>query len=448
MRHPIILAMLLAISVAACATKKPAPAQPPPPPIAGHTATLDITGGMQVVGALAMPSGFTPVPAWPPMWLEQGREIAVAGLVGDKATVIAFGGSGLADQHELGEDFGPLAPGGRIVDIAASPDGMELATAVAEPTANRLEVVVTDVLAGGSGHPVATFDGDYPFVTLQWLDPTTIALSIRAAPPPPDQAAAPVETLPPAGGFYAIRIGGPGTVAHFDKIRCPLAGLSFSPSRRYVVSEGDAATHPAIVDLDSQACVALSAPAPLKVLGWAPDSSAFIYAANAGNGGLPGVFRYTIANGTVAIIAVSSSAAAWASDGTILAMGNSQLSWKRVAQAPAALARIQIALFSDQHPQIQMNGLGYQSLPAMLARSTMTFTAATDTAAIDAIRPGATGPLRELIDYSYPARAAFIVAEGPARGPLIMSWGPDGRTLAMLDGDRSLAMLTVIVPPR
>ena len=174
----------------------------------------------------------------------------------------------------------------------------------------------------------------------------------------------------------------------------------------------------------------------------------FRSAASAGDGGLPGVFRYTIATGAVAIIAVSSSAAAWASDGTILAMGNSQLSWRRVAQAPQALARIQIALFSNQHPEIQMNGLGFQSLPAMLARSTMTFTAVTDTAAIDAILPGATGPLRELIDYSYPARAAFIVAEGPARGPLIMSWGPDGRTLAMLDGDRSLAMLTVIVPPR
>jgi hypothetical protein len=78
----------------------------------------------------------------------------------------------------------------------------------------------------------------------------------------------------------------------------------------------------------------------------------------------------------------------------------------------------------------------------------MVFTTASDSAAIDTFVPQPDRLLRELIDYSYPARSAFVLASGTARGPLSMSWSSDGRSLAIVDGDASLAMLTVIIPPR
>jgi hypothetical protein len=53
-----------------------------------------------------------------------------------------------------------------------------------------------------------------------------------------------------------------------------------------------------------------------------------------------------------------------------------------------------------------------------------------------------------VIEYSYPARAAFVLAAGGAQGPLMMSWSPDGKMIAFVDGNSQLTTLTVIAPPR
>jgi hypothetical protein len=148
------------------------------------------------------------------------------------------------------------------------------------------------------------------------------------------------------------------------------------------------------------------------------------------------------------LIAVSSAAAAYASDGTIVAMGNGGLSWKRIARDPQTPAKAEIALLNPQTASVTMNSLGFQTPPALFAQSSMVFTTVSNSAAIDTFVPQPNGLLRELIDYSYPARSAFVLASGTARGPLSMSWSPDGRELAIVDGDASLAMLTVVIPPR
>jgi hypothetical protein len=129
-------------------------------------------------------------------------------------------------------------------------------------------------------------------------------------------------------------------------------------------------------------------------------------------------------------------------------MGNGGLSWKRIARDPDAPAKAEIALLNPQTAVITMNSLGFQTLPALFAQSSMVFTTASDSAAIDTFVPRRDGLLRTLIDYSYPARSAFVLASGTARGPLAMSWSPDGCELAIVDGDASLAMLTVVIPPR
>jgi len=78
----------------------------------------------------------------------------------------------------------------------------------------------------------------------------------------------------------------------------------------------------------------------------------------------------------------------------------------------------------------------------------MTYTRATDTAAIATFSPTTSGPLRKIVIYSVAARHAFLVAFGPVRGVVAMSWSPRGRYLAIADGDGSAAALTIMSPPR
>ena len=113
-----------------------------------------------------------------------------------------------------------------------------------------------------------------------------------------------------------------------------------------------------------------------------------------------------------------------------------------------APAKAEIALLNPRTAVVTINSLGFHTPPALFAQSSMVFTTASDSAAIDTFVPQRDGLLRELIDYSYPARSAFVLASGTARGPLSMSWSPDGRSLAIVDGDASFAMLTVMIPPR
>ena len=78
----------------------------------------------------------------------------------------------------------------------------------------------------------------------------------------------------------------------------------------------------------------------------------------------------------------------------------------------------------------------------------MTYTRATDTAAIATFSPTTSGPMRKIVIYSVAARRAFLVAFGPARGVLTMSWSPRGRYLAIADGDSGASALTIVSPPR
>lgn len=439
----------LLLLLAGCWIFKPAPPPPPPPrPLhLGGTATLDITNGIRLTASSELPRGFIPDPDVPPMWLAQDMGIAVAGSVGRKMVVLGLGGPKMSDLTTIASDFGSGAPTGRIVGIAASPDGMELATAVADPTANRLNLMLIDSISGGSGHLVTSFDGEYRVTSINWIDRDTIALVIHAD-PPDAPIASNIGTVNSESGLYLVGITGLGSITHLDKIHCRMTTLRLSPNHRFAVSAGNGATAPVIIDLQDQSCQELRVAAPIKVLGWAPDSSAFIYAANEPRSSIAGVFRFSLTTASTTLIAVSSSAAAYASDGVIIAMGNGGLSWKRIARNPDTPAKAEIALLNPRTAVVTINSLGFQTPPALFAQSSMVFTTASDSAAIDTFVPQPGGLLRELIDYSYPARSAFVLASGAARGPLSMSWSPDGRALAIVDGDASLAMLTVMVPPR
>jgi hypothetical protein len=78
----------------------------------------------------------------------------------------------------------------------------------------------------------------------------------------------------------------------------------------------------------------------------------------------------------------------------------------------------------------------------------MTYNRATDTAAIATFGPSTEGPMRKIVIYSVAPKRAFLVAFGPTRGAVAMSWSPSGRYLAIADGDGTAAALTIISPPR
>jgi len=456
MRSAAFVFGLMMLGASSCAlfrsrTPKPAPHRPV---YSGRTATLEIINGIAVPGSVAMPPGFEPVPGWPPMWLMQDHGIVVAGRIAGRTEVFSFSGEKFQSRAKIGEDFGPLADGGRIVDIAVNPDGSEIATAVVIPNPARIEIVVASIIGGGKGTVAASFDGGFAFASIVWKNNTTLALTLgpesngpRTAPAPPDQSAEP-GAAQAASGLYLIGVTGLGAVSHLDQIKCPLGRVNFSPNGRFAASGGTIGALPVIVDTTSQACAPFGPHSPVKILGWSPDSTSLLYAGDVGPNNLPGAFRYNLVTGATSVAAIASPSAAFASDGTLVALGYNELTWRRTADYPHATIKSEIALFSPITSEITINSLGFAVTPKLLAESSMAFTQATDDAAIDLFSPTPNGVFRTLIDYSYPARQAFALASGAARGPLLMSWSHRGSMLAVLDGVGGDSKLTIFAPPR
>lgn len=439
-------AMVVALAfwlTAGCAARKP---HPPPPPFEARTATLDITNGIKVLAMTAMPPGFPPDPARPPVWLRDGSEIAVAGESNGKAVILGLSGEALADRRVIATDFGPGAPHGRIVDFAASPNGRRLAIAIFEPSQSRIQLALRDIMSNKAGHSIASFSGEFNFVQLAWIDRKTIVIALQ--PPASPQIDSQPGDSPPAGGLYVVDLGAVPKIDHLDGIKCGLSRLSWSPNGRFAVGQGSASALPVIIDRKSGVCAPFPVHEPIRVLGWSPRSGRFLYATTADRGRSVGVFRYDLVSGRSALIAVSSQAAAWASNGSIIAVGNSKLSWRRVAQEPNAMAKVEVAVFDPVAPEVQINSLGFETLPAMIAHSTITFSPASDDAIIDTYVPAIGATMRKLIEYSSGVRSAFLIATGPALGPVAMSWSPNGRVLALLDGNAQHSVLTLLVPPR
>jgi hypothetical protein len=447
----LLLAFFIAIGAGGCAAKKPLFGQPVPPYV--HTATLGVTAGIGVVASVRMPTGFVPNPIYSPLWLQDGAEIGVVGQADGKTVVVGFSGPKLAKRRIIAKDSG--AAEGKIVDVAASPGGGELAMAIARPADNRLELTLRDLTATGALGPgalIATAEGVFDFAELTWIDRATLAVAIRGAAPAPDriatqrvEAGSGVTPAPASNdGLYLITLDRPPQ--HLDHIRCPLSSLSFSPDHHFAVAGGDGAASPMLIYAQDQACRALGSNNPIKVLGWAPSSGSFLYTVQVGEE-LTGVFRYDLTANRSTPIAVSSAAAAYTSDGAIIAFGNRDLTWRRAAAAPGVPVKAEIARFDPHLPQQEINSLGFETPPAFLSRSTIVYSTVSDKGVIETAIPGEAGPVRELIEYSYRGRGAFNLASGAARGSLRMSWSPNGKMLAIVDGDVDLTMLTVLVPP-
>jgi hypothetical protein len=431
----LIAAALLAM-VGGCASRSPGKISIPP---AIRNGSLVITSGIRVVSSTSLPEGFETDPDYAPIWIRHGTEIAIAGMAGGKRVLLSVAGPEGLQQRVIAEDLGP-AEQDRILDIAASADGLTLAIAVAEPQENRVEVLLRDALSDSVARSASSFDGASAWAQLKWLDGATLALARRSESGVDDNAA-------DVTSLDLITVAGSLETKPLEQIKCALSPLSFSPDARLAVAQGDIKAPPALLDLHAETCRTLTIGEPVRVLAWAPDASAFLYSAH-GKNGVPGVFCYDLASGRSVIVAISSGAAAYASDGTIVAAGNTELSLRRAADASSKPIVVEIASITPYHGVITVNALGLTTLPAMLARSSMMFSRNTDCGVMDIAIPAPAGPLRELIEYSYPTRAAFILASGPADAPLALSWSPDGKLLALVDAGVQPNRVTVLAPPR
>ncbi len=183
------------------------------------------------------------------------------------------------------------------------------------------------------------------------------------------------------------------------------------------------------------------------MLDWAHDSKSFLYEETTRSIGT-GVYRYDLATGLARLVAISSDAAVLQSAMIkLLALGNGALTFRGAQAAPAGPVRAELALSNPSGNETEVESLGFNSTPAMLAASTMTYTHATDSAAIATFSPTTEGPMRKIVIYSVAPKRAFLVAFGPTRGDVAMSWSPRGRYLAIVDGDASAAALTIMSPP-
>lgn len=443
-RSVLALIALIPLCVIACAGRQP----PKPPMFEAHAASLGITRGIHLMAFAELPPGFVPAAGVAPLWLQHGLEVGVIGMANGNTTILGLSGPGLTHGRVLAADFGPAAADGRIIDAAPNMDGSLLATAVADSSTARVAIIVRGMTFGDYGQAIASFDGSYDAVTLAWLGHNILAIGLRpaaagtATPTPLDSAAA---TLP-SNGIYLVDVTSPGSLFHLDGVDCPVARLSVAPNARFAVSAGAVGVPPALFDLKGHECHALGVAAPIKPLSWAPDSSAFLFAAP-GPGGAIGTFRYVLATGAITTIAIGSIAAAIASDGTIVAIGNSHLTWKGAALNTNSHIKVEVALMNPATGELKINSLGFETTPAMMAHSPMAYSAASDCGAIDALTPGPIGPQRELINYSARSRSAFVLGRGPADNPIAMSWSPNGAVLAAITIGPSSSVITAIVPP-
>jgi hypothetical protein len=451
---PALIVLSAALGASACAPtstrgvlgfskpRKLAKHKPPAPPLYGaRTATLNVTFGIGVVAISTLPSDFIPDSSRPPLWLRSGSEVGVVGAVDGKTVLLGYGGAYLVEHSVIVGDFGETPPDYRLLDIAASPDGNRIATATTQSGKLELKLRTLDKPDQTPSTPIITLDGDFDAAQLTWLDNGQLALFALD-----DNAS--TQTVAADRRFYLIKLGENVSIRHLDKIKCPLSPLSFSPDQSLALAVGDSSAPPVLIDIHHQTCMAPGLPGPVRMLGWAPDSTAFLYVGDAPSGPGSGVFRYDVKSGQIATIAVSSAAASYASDRTIIAAGNQSLTWQGLADQPNRKVKAEVALFDPNLSQITINSLGFETSPWLLAHSSMVFSQASDDGIIDTALPEPSGLLRSLIEYSYPARAAFVIASGPVRGRVTMSWSPHGGLIAIVDGDSNKRTLEVLVPPR
>ncbi len=380
----IVILALTAASIASCSTAN-AP-KPAPPPFVARSTTLEVTKGIKVLTNVAMPKGFAPIPTRPPIWLQEGQEIGVVGTQAGHTIMYGLGGAAWRTGRILAAETGPAAAEeGTIADLAASPNGLTLATAMVAPGGNRVDVILRDLIATGAGNVIASFNGRYDSISMDWLNNATIALALRRHPEPLEagvngealksEPTEPTEELPPnrADGLQLIVVTGAGSVAPL-KFSCPMSALSWSAHSVYAVGQGDAGAQPIIIDRRNSTCTKFHVPVPIHVLDWdQDDEGSFLYVGPDASRRTIGVFKYNIATGAENLLGVSTGAASFTGAGNTITLGNQKLTFKLAIERPEAPLLAQLAISRPEQSEVDVKSLGFETVPEMLAHSTMAY---------------------------------------------------------------------------
>jgi hypothetical protein len=446
------LAALVSLGALSCSSADK-PAKPPPPPFTARSTTLEITTGIKVVTNVSLPQGFVPIAGRAPMWLENSAEIGVVGTQDGHTVVYGLGGKSWHDGRVIAAETGPAAAApGTIADVAVSPEGLTLATAIVAPDHKRVDVVTRDLIATGPGNVIASFEGNFDSISLAWLNSTIVGLSLRkhqepAAEPGTDDNDRPSPTT--VDGVQLIVVSGAIAVAPL-KLGCPMSPLSWSTHGVYAVAQGDATTAPVVIDRRKSACHKFGRSTPVHVLSWdSEEEGSFLFVGADPTNNTIGVYRHNVETGAEKLLGVSTSAASFTPGGDIVVLGNQKLTFRMATERPQLEVLAQVAVVQSDDTQTDLKSLGFNSTPAMLAQSTMAYSQSADEAAMQIYAPGVPVMWRKIVSYSLPTDSAFLLAAGPSRGTVTMSWSPKGRWLAFLDGDASTGTtLTVLEPPR
>jgi len=299
---------------------------------------------------------------------------------------------------------------------------------------------------------------------MSWLNNATIALALRLHPEPPGDSGVSPENEPPksdpdqpevepppapADGLQLIVITGASSVAPL-KISCPMSALSWSAHGVYAVGQGDSGAPPVIIDRRNSTCSRFHVRQPIHVLDWdADDEGSFLYVGPDPSRHTIGVFKYNVATGAEHLMGVSTGAASFAAGSDTVTLGNRELSFKQAIERPEAPVPAQVAIAQSEQDRVDVKALGFDTWPEMLAQSTMAYSKGADEAAMEIYAPSRAVPWRKIVTYSLRYDSAFLLAEGPARGTVTMSWSIRGRWLAFLDGEATTTtVMTVLAPPR
>ncbi|HXN12831.1 MAG TPA: hypothetical protein VN865_07000 [Candidatus Acidoferrales bacterium] len=456
----ILILALTIVSVASCSNTTP---KPGPPPFLARSTTLAVTNGIKVLTNVAMPNGFAPIPSRAPIWMQGGEEIGVVGTQDGHTIMYGLGGAGWRTGRILAAESGPAAAEeGTIADVAVSPNGLTLATAMVTPDGNRVDLIIRDLIASGSGSAIANFNGRFDSISISWINDATIALALRQHPTPPDESV--VSNEPPkfdpdqpdvqpppslSNGLQLVVITGAGSVLPM-KLSCPMSRLSWSAHGVYAIGQGDAGAPPVIIDRRASTCTRFHVPQPIRVLDWdTADEGSFLYVGPDPTRHTIGVFKYNIATGAEHLMGVSTGAASFAAGSDTLTLGNRELTFTRAIDRPEDPVVAQVAVAQADLTEVDVKSLGFDTWPDMLAQSTMAYSKGADEAAMQVYAPSKPVPWRKIVTYSLRYDSGFLLAEGPAQGVVTMSWSLKGRWLAFLDGDATAGtVMSVLEPPR
>jgi hypothetical protein len=454
----ILILALLAACLGGCSSTTPPKAGPPP--FLARSETLDVTNGIKVLTNVQMPAGFAPIATRPPIWLQNGEEIGVVGTQDGHTIMYGLSGAQWRTGRILAAEAGPAAAEeGTIADVAASPNGLTLAIAMVAAGGDRVDVIIRDLISTGKGNVLESFSGKYDSISMRWLNDATIALALRRHPEPPadtdSEQAAPDANQPdaeptptPSDGLQLIVVSGAGTVAPL-KLSCPMSHLSWSAHGVYAIGQGDAETPPVMIDRRNSTCARFHMRTPIHVLDWDTENEGtFLYVGPDPSDHTVGVYKYDIPSGAEHLMGISTSAAAFSAAGDTITLGNQALTFKKVVDRPQMQVLAEVAVAKSEEGQVDVKSIGFQTTPEMLAHSTMAYSKGADEAAMQTYSPSLPVPWRKIVTYSLHYDSAFLLAEGPNRGIVTMSWSLRGRWLAFLDGDAAGTVMTVLEPPR